>query len=147
MKLPRKYVQWINKTSGYHASFEPEKVIRLGDFGHVDKKTGQFISEGNLFERRGGQAIADDLELGIEECPEPIFHEVHSETSHVVQTSPSVGGAMIAGSATVDAQFDIAFSRSGGAALYSRMENFGISDMKVVSERVDSAFYSRRRQS
>lgn len=46
----RKYVDLIHKASGgKHANWDPPKLVEVGDWGHIDKKTAAFVKEGNIF--------------------------------------------------------------------------------------------------
>ncbi|KAF7342639.1 hypothetical protein MSAN_02020700 [Mycena sanguinolenta] len=46
----RKYVDLINRASAKYASWDPAKLIRAGDYGKIDRKTGQFQKEGSIYD-------------------------------------------------------------------------------------------------
>lgn len=45
----RLYVHLMWKASSRYASFSPS-AIQLGDYGHVDRSSGEFIREGNILQ-------------------------------------------------------------------------------------------------
>ncbi|CAE6478509.1 unnamed protein product [Rhizoctonia solani] len=45
----RKYVDLIFKTSGKYGNWDPSQKVEVGDWGEIDKTTGAFIREGNIF--------------------------------------------------------------------------------------------------
>jgi len=45
----RLYIHMIYQTTSQYAAFLPSSQIRLGDYGEVDQKTGEFLIKGNLY--------------------------------------------------------------------------------------------------
>ncbi|KAG8705706.1 hypothetical protein FRC09_002797 [Ceratobasidium sp. 395] len=46
----RKYVDLLYKATGRkHANWDPPKLVEVGDWGYVEKTTGNFVKEGNIF--------------------------------------------------------------------------------------------------
>jgi hypothetical protein len=48
--LPRKYVDLVHICEGKYASWEPSIPHNLGDFGYINKESGAFQCQGNIFE-------------------------------------------------------------------------------------------------
>lgn len=46
----RKFIDLIFAASSKWANWDPPKQIRVGDFGTIDKKTGEFEKEGNIYD-------------------------------------------------------------------------------------------------
>lgn len=46
----RKFVDLLFRSNGLYASFEPSIPVYPGDFGVVDRATGSFLKEGNIFD-------------------------------------------------------------------------------------------------
>lgn len=46
----RKFVDILFRANGLYASLEPSIAIVPGDYGTVDRATGTFLKEGNIFE-------------------------------------------------------------------------------------------------
>jgi hypothetical protein len=114
--LPKKYVQWISNQSGLHPSFEPSVPVQIGDYGSVDKKTGEFLSEGNIFDKKGGKlSLAEMLGIEIVENDAPIYHKIGSKSASIVELSPEAKCGYPG--VNVSAAFDISFSKGGAAAL------------------------------
>lgn len=45
------YVDLIYQATSRYASFSPSSGYELGDYGHIERATGEFIAEGNLLKR------------------------------------------------------------------------------------------------
>ncbi|KZP03300.1 hypothetical protein FIBSPDRAFT_845092 [Athelia psychrophila] len=50
MTNPRKFVDLMFKTTGKYANWELAKEIRVGDYGDVNRKTGEFEKDGNIYD-------------------------------------------------------------------------------------------------
>ncbi|CAE6427588.1 unnamed protein product [Rhizoctonia solani] len=48
-KISKKYTDLIFKASGKYGNWDPDHTIEVGDWGEVDRDTGKFIRQGNLF--------------------------------------------------------------------------------------------------
>ncbi|KAI0086785.1 hypothetical protein BDY19DRAFT_329722 [Irpex rosettiformis] len=55
----RKYVDLLKETSAKWANWDPPKRIRAGDFGTINRKTGEFNCEGNIYNNSQTKTIAD----------------------------------------------------------------------------------------
>jgi len=119
MSLAKKYVQLIAKQNGLHASFEPSRPVEVGDYGSIDKETGAFLSEGNIFERKGGKkSLAEHLGIEIIANEAPVYHVYCSKTANVLEESPKAD----CGISTLDlaASFNVQFRKGGAAVLIFR---------------------------
>ncbi|KAH9030747.1 hypothetical protein EDB85DRAFT_2146479 [Lactarius pseudohatsudake] len=56
----RKFVDLINEATFKWANWDPPKVIQIGDFGTIDKKSGELKVEGNIFTHPEIRHIAQD---------------------------------------------------------------------------------------
>ncbi|CAE7055985.1 unnamed protein product [Rhizoctonia solani] len=45
----KKYVDLIFKASGKYGNWDPPHTVEVGDWGEIDRKTGNFVREGNIF--------------------------------------------------------------------------------------------------
>jgi len=51
MKNPsRKFIELIHATSSKWANWDPPHLIKVGDYGTIDRETGKFQKEGNIYE-------------------------------------------------------------------------------------------------
>ncbi|KAN0135062.1 hypothetical protein V8E53_006953, partial [Lactarius tabidus] len=72
----RKFIDLINEATFKWANLDPSKTITIGDFGTIDKKTGELKTEGNIFThpeiRQFTQAYPSF------EAPEVDLYQIHS---------------------------------------------------------------------
>lgn len=89
MALPLNYVKLLREQTGLYASFEPSLRVELGDYGRVHRTTGEFISEGNIFEKKEGEkSLAEQLGIEAIENDGPVFHKVCSKRATVIDLAP-----------------------------------------------------------
>ncbi|KAH9035741.1 hypothetical protein EDB85DRAFT_840328 [Lactarius pseudohatsudake] len=72
----RKFIDLINQATFKWANWDPQRVIQIGDFGTVDKKTGEFKVEGNIFTHPEIEHIAQSYPPF--EAPETDLYQIHS---------------------------------------------------------------------
>jgi hypothetical protein len=89
LKACRKYVDLINQISGKWVNWDPLRLIEVGDFGEIDKETGQFIREGNIYRDEPLASIAKDYPPVVYD-PIPEFR-VDSGFTPRVYTPPDFG--------------------------------------------------------
>lgn len=95
MSIPQTYVKLILEQTGLYAAFEPTLRVELGDYGHVDKSTGEFLAEGNIFDKKEGEkSLAERLGIDIAEKKNDAlkFHLVASKRAMVSERIPDVYG-------------------------------------------------------
>jgi hypothetical protein len=73
----RKYIDLIHEAAFRWANWDPPKVIQVGDFGTIDKKTGELKVEGNIFTHLEIKHIAQ--EYPAFEAPEVDLYQIHSQ--------------------------------------------------------------------
>ncbi|KAJ1303236.1 hypothetical protein OPQ81_011434 [Rhizoctonia solani] len=61
MGISRKYVDLIHKASGKYGNWDPPYTVEVGDWGKVDRETGKFVREGNIFKDAECRAALSDL--------------------------------------------------------------------------------------
>jgi len=110
----RKYTDLIFSASSKWANWDPPKKIMVGDYGTVDRKTGQFEKEGNIYE---GEATA---QLAAKYPPETAakesFFEISSDT--VTRCDLTVApNVSVPGLAEASIRGQWAFNRKRGALL------------------------------
>lgn len=54
MSIPQSYVRLIWEQTGLYAAFEPTVHVELGDYGRLEESTGEFLAEGNIFDKKEG---------------------------------------------------------------------------------------------
>ncbi|KDN41726.1 hypothetical protein RSAG8_07257, partial [Rhizoctonia solani AG-8 WAC10335] len=60
----RKYVDLIFKASGKYGNWDPPHVVEVGDWGHIERATGNFIREGNIFTDTECKVLLSDVPDG-----------------------------------------------------------------------------------
>ncbi|KAH9013125.1 hypothetical protein EDB84DRAFT_1533549, partial [Lactarius hengduanensis] len=78
----RKFVDLINEATFKWANWDPPRVIQIGDFGTIDKKSGELKVEGNIFTHPEIWHIAQDY---------PSF--IHSQQVRRLDIQADVGAA------------------------------------------------------
>ncbi|KAG8733256.1 hypothetical protein FRC11_007596 [Ceratobasidium sp. 423] len=58
----RKYVDLIFKTSGKYGNWDPSQKVEVGDWGEIDKITGAFVKEGNIFKDPDSGPLLSDTQ-------------------------------------------------------------------------------------
>ncbi|CAE6438617.1 unnamed protein product [Rhizoctonia solani] len=56
----KKYVDLIFKASGKYGNWDPPHTVEVGDWGRVDRETGNFVKEGNIFKDSECSALLSD---------------------------------------------------------------------------------------
>ncbi|KAL5632713.1 hypothetical protein ACGC1H_005610 [Rhizoctonia solani] len=56
----KKYVDLIFKASGKYGNWDPPHTVEVGDWGKVDRGTGNFVKEGNIFRDPECSALLSD---------------------------------------------------------------------------------------
>lgn len=57
----RKYVDLIFKVSGKYGNWDPPRIVEVGDWGVIERGTGSFIREGNIFEDTECKVLLSDI--------------------------------------------------------------------------------------
>ncbi|CAE6480848.1 unnamed protein product, partial [Rhizoctonia solani] len=57
----RKYVDLIFKVSGKYGNWDPPRIVEVGDWGVIERETGSFIREGNIFEDTECKVLLSDI--------------------------------------------------------------------------------------
>lgn len=123
MAASREYVELIFQNSGLYPSFEPSRIVEVGDYGTIDKATGRFISEGNIFDNQasnGTRSLGGSLGIEVVDNTGPVFHRYASKGVTVREANPSVDldmSALPGIGAGAKAGFDISFNKGGAAML------------------------------
>ncbi|KAH9935402.1 uncharacterized protein B0H18DRAFT_412544 [Fomitopsis serialis] len=105
------YVSLIHQNSNYYASWDPARLVRVGDYGHL-QGDGSFAREGNIFDGLWAQ------EFGIVELPGPednIRCIVSSDVDEVRESTTNEIGAAWLHKVTMKKTFTV--KRSHGAIL------------------------------
>ncbi|KAH9996386.1 hypothetical protein BJV74DRAFT_827885 [Russula compacta] len=85
----RKYVDLINRNSGKFVNWDPQRLIEVGDFGYIDRESGQFVREGNIYRDEPLASIAKDYAPIVYE---PVHeHKVDSSTHTRMSKLPDFG--------------------------------------------------------
>ncbi|KDN41727.1 hypothetical protein RSAG8_07258, partial [Rhizoctonia solani AG-8 WAC10335] len=57
----KKYVDLIFKASGKYGNWDPPHTVEVGDWGQIDRDTGNFVREGNIFKDPDSSALLSDI--------------------------------------------------------------------------------------
>ncbi|KAI9438426.1 hypothetical protein BJY52DRAFT_1129605, partial [Lactarius psammicola] len=87
----RKFIDLIKEASFKWANWDPLKVIQIGDFGTIDKKTGELRVEGNVFTHPEIKHIAQDYPAYV--APETDLNQIHSLQVRRLGIQADVGGS------------------------------------------------------
>ncbi|KAH9831215.1 uncharacterized protein C8Q71DRAFT_715745 [Rhodofomes roseus] len=105
------YVSLIHQNSNYYASWDPARLVRVGDYGHL-QADGSFATEGNIFSK--GWAA----EFGVVEIRGPTNSTVCIQSSDVEEVRGTAAGSIGASWAhRVTAKKTFIIRRSHGAIL------------------------------
>ncbi|CAE6426361.1 hypothetical protein BN14_08861 [Rhizoctonia solani AG-1 IB] len=63
----RKYVDLIFKASGKYGNWDPPHTVEVGDWGEIDKNTGNFVREGNIFKDSECAPLLSETASNLEE--------------------------------------------------------------------------------
>ncbi|KAH9042230.1 hypothetical protein EDB85DRAFT_1239832 [Lactarius pseudohatsudake] len=87
----RKYIDLIKEASSKWANWDPPKRIRAGDFGTVNKKTGEFLVEGSIYTHQEIAPIA--RQYPPLEAPETDQYQIHSYHVQSTDVGADVGAS------------------------------------------------------
>jgi hypothetical protein len=85
----RKFVDLVNEATFKWANWDPPKVIQIGDFGTIDKKTGELKVEGNIYTHLQVKHIAQ--EYPAFEAAETDLYQIHSQQVKRLDIQASAG--------------------------------------------------------
>ncbi|KAH9024613.1 hypothetical protein EDB85DRAFT_2277536, partial [Lactarius pseudohatsudake] len=85
----RKFVNLINEATFKWANWDPPRVIQIGDFGTIDKKSGELKVEGNIFTHPEIWHIAQDYPAFV--APETNLYQIHSQQVRRLDIQADVG--------------------------------------------------------
>ncbi|KAJ7818004.1 hypothetical protein B0H14DRAFT_2840812 [Mycena olivaceomarginata] len=86
----RKYIYLILAASSKWANWDPPHPIKVGDYGTVDKDTGRFEKDGNIYEDAATAALAADHPPEIAAADEKIVISSETEQKRDLNLSPQV---------------------------------------------------------
>ncbi|KAF8266435.1 hypothetical protein EI94DRAFT_1733213 [Lactarius quietus] len=73
----RKFIDLVNEATFKWATWDPPRHIQIGDFGTIDKKTGELKIEGNIFTHAEIKHIAQQYPAFV--APETDLYQIHSQ--------------------------------------------------------------------
>ncbi|ETW80127.1 hypothetical protein HETIRDRAFT_322200 [Heterobasidion irregulare TC 32-1] len=119
----RKYIDLIHRETAKYANWDPSKKIEVGDYGHINRKTGEFEVEGNVYKH---SSTAEKAALFPPNIGYPMLS--YTVSSHVVartgfEVTPQVG---VQGIADASIKGEWQFGGKRGALLimsHSRIES------------------------
>ncbi|KAI0304507.1 hypothetical protein B0F90DRAFT_1625955 [Multifurca ochricompacta] len=111
----RKYIDLIKEASSKWANWDPTKPIQAGDFGTVNKKTGELMIEGNIYKHNDIATIANQHPLY--EAPEVDQYQIHSYEVRGLDARADLS-ANIAGFQGVAFRSQWKFNKKRGAILW-----------------------------
>ncbi|EKM60622.1 uncharacterized protein PHACADRAFT_189748 [Phanerochaete carnosa HHB-10118-sp] len=110
----RKYVDLIREASSKWANWDPPKTIQAGDFGTIDKKSGQFERAGNIYRHSKMAEMAENYPVTVQ--PSEELYSVHSfHARQVAARADANSGA--SSNANVTFSAEIKFENHRGASL------------------------------
>ncbi|KAI9434885.1 hypothetical protein H4582DRAFT_2080554 [Lactarius indigo] len=90
----RKFIDLINEATFKWANWDPPKVIQIGDFGTIDKKSGELKVEGNIYTHSEIKHIAQDYPAFV--APETDLYQIHSQQVRRLDIQADVGASATA---------------------------------------------------
>ncbi|KAH8105747.1 hypothetical protein DFH11DRAFT_1518399 [Phellopilus nigrolimitatus] len=116
----RKLIDLIRRSSSWWANWNPSIQITAGDYGEIDRESGQFKKEGNIY-TSSDESIADLAEQ-FEPVSEVALDKYIIKSSNVKQCEPeSDFNADVAGFANAPLKGQWQFNHSRGALLIMHM--------------------------
>ncbi|KAN0132126.1 hypothetical protein V8E53_010045 [Lactarius tabidus] len=111
----RKYIDLIKEVTSKWANWNPPRRIHIGDFGTIDKNTGEFLIEGNIFSHPEIKHIAQDYPAL--EVAETDLYQVHSYHVRKLDVQADVGVSTAADDQHVALKSRWQFNNKRGAIL------------------------------
>jgi len=90
----RKYIDLIHKASSKWGNWDPLLVIHIGDFGVIDKKTGELMTQGNIFTHPDIKHVAQNFAAYV--APETDLYQIHSQHVKRLDVNEGDGAASVA---------------------------------------------------
>jgi hypothetical protein len=87
----RKFLDLINEATFKWANWDPPKVLQIGDFGTIDRKTGELKVEGNIYTHPEVKHIAQ--EYPAFEAAETDLYQIHSQQVKRLDVKGDAGSA------------------------------------------------------
>ncbi|KIJ60777.1 hypothetical protein HYDPIDRAFT_43111 [Hydnomerulius pinastri MD-312] len=122
----RKFVDLILSSASKWANWDPPRPINVGDYGSIDRATGEFVWEGNIYRSYIQELLDKSLGPNKIDLKDPTLQPVVSEgdeqliiSSSGVQATEAKLGAEVSvqGQANASLRFKFNFTDKGGAAL------------------------------
>jgi len=119
--LPRKYVDLVYASIGKYGNWDPTVAIKLGDYGYIDRTTGAFNTQGNIFDLQGDFAQRHAAVLAT--IGNPVDHPADDFTviisTGVKNCRPAVNANLSAPVAIADfsLKWEFTFGKKHGIAL------------------------------
>jgi len=112
---PRKYIDLINEATFKRANWDPPLVIQIGDFGVIDKKTGELVTQGNIFTHPDIKHVTQDFPAYV--APETDLYQIHSQHVKRLDVNEGDGAASVANDQGVCSSSRWQFNNKRGALL------------------------------
>ncbi|EJC99392.1 uncharacterized protein FOMMEDRAFT_170410 [Fomitiporia mediterranea MF3/22] len=87
-RASRKYIDLVKSATDKYASWEPSLPIVPGDYGLVDRRSGQFEKHGNIYQEEDIKDLT--LKYPPETGPEVDDYRIHSTNTRTVTLGPDV---------------------------------------------------------
>lgn len=90
---PRKYIDLIKSATDKYANWDPSIPIEAGDYGKVNKYSGQFEKQGNIYRDEGIMHITSKY-MPIT-GPEVDDYQIHSMNARTISLGPDVHATFV----------------------------------------------------
>ncbi|KAJ7104967.1 hypothetical protein C8R44DRAFT_807349 [Mycena epipterygia] len=113
----RKFVDLIYERHAIWSNINPEKEIKVGDYGQIDKRTGQWEPDGNVYtdEATAAWTVNYQPEIGPDAPGSYQSYYAHKDKARNVSSRP---GASFRGGATLKTTMNFQFSKTRGAVIF-----------------------------
>ncbi|KAJ7025922.1 hypothetical protein C8F04DRAFT_1126770 [Mycena alexandri] len=131
----RKYIDLIQAVSSKWASWDPPHPIKVGDYGTVDKDTGRFEKDGNIYDDPAIAALSLDHQPETLAPDEKIIFTSQTENSSEFKLSPEVKIPGIA-EASIKGQWKFKTGKRGALLAMAQPRSSKFSSENVLLKRL-----------
>ncbi|KAJ7759647.1 hypothetical protein B0H16DRAFT_1534018 [Mycena metata] len=131
----RKYIDLIREVSSKWASWDPPHLIRVGDYGTVDKDTGRFEKDGNIYDDPAIATLSLDHQPEILAPDEEMVFSSQTEHNHEFSLSPEIKIPGIA-EASIKGQWKFKTGKRGALLVMAKPRSCKFSSENVLLKRL-----------
>ncbi|KAJ7113159.1 hypothetical protein C8R44DRAFT_797262 [Mycena epipterygia] len=129
----RKYIDLIQTASSKWASWDPPHPIKVGDYGTLDKETGRFEKDGNVYEDAATAAMAVDHQPHLAARDESMVIASESAQKREFSLGPQVSIAGLA-EASIKGQWKFRSGKTGALLVMVRPQSNVVSANALLAK-------------